>query len=478
MVISQILLVAIVGHWLRSQFNREKELLEQKLTSIYLTTQDNIIDTILFRTIVRPVIGLAGDTSSKKLVFSGENVSLNAIPDTSNGKTGGIINLNGHKSTVTIRMSAGPDSINHLPDTFRIRKINNDYLLRSVKMIVAHRSDTTGPGGPVTTSIMIKPDTAMFLQNFGKVVSGSGMNFNINWQQAKDTLKSGLPKIIINPGTNFSIPGVSVKKYTGYLLGNIAPQIIFGFILVVLTAISFIISWRSIKSQALLNTLRNEFIGNITHELKTPVATLSVVLESLGRYNLRNDQSRTDEYLQLASIETKRLEELINKILDHSRIDSEAEILNISEVDINKLVTDTAEGIKQKPGFEGTIVVSTPVEKTFIQGDRLLLTGVLINLLDNSIKYCNKKPEISISAEATDKEAVIIVNDNGPGIPDEFHQKIFDKFFRVPSGNIHNVKGYGLGLTFAHQVVRLHRGTIRVKNLREGCSFIIRLPRK
>ena len=112
-----------------------------------------------------------------------------------------------------------------------------------------------------------------------------------------------------------------------------------------------------------------------------------------------------------------------------------------------------------------------------ISGDRLYITGVLINLIDNAIKYSDQEPVIKVLSTRTANEIRVEINDNGPGIPEEYQKRIFDKFFRVPNENIHNVKGYGLGLSFASLVMNLHKGSIEVRNLNPGCSFLLKFPK-
>jgi signal transduction histidine kinase len=478
MIISQLLLTIFVLQWLRSQFTNEKKRMTEVLTGIYLNTQDELVDTILFKSYINPVIAhnsnkkalgviaVADSVCNDSLKFSGE-ISTGQLPKWKTA-TGSI--------TVNIGSDAGPDS--QLPDTIMLRKTNNDLLLRSVKLIVSHTTDSGNNGKSKMMQFDLKLDSTLFTQRFGDKISGRGMKFSITWLKSIPSADSIInkSKIVINPDNPFLLPEASVTRYSGYLLNKILPQIIFGFLLVAITALAFYLSYRSIREHMIMDSLRNEFISNITHELRTPVATISVALESLGKFNLKNEPALTEQYLNLASLETKRLEELINRVLDQTLMEGNSQPLNLTETDINSLIKDVAGIMKPKLLNGGKIDIITHSENLFLICDPLFIKGALINLIENSIKYCDKTPEIKIYTSFEEGIALIMVNDNGPGIPTEYHKKVFEKFFRLPSGNIHNVKGYGLGLSFVRQVMHLHNGTVEVRNLDQGCSFILKLP--
>ncbi len=478
MITSQLLLIIFVVQWLISQFNNEKEILQNRLTDFYINIQDEIVDTMLFRSYVVPVIGqnqvlIKGIQQVSSDTLHSINISTSK-PETQKGE----VSWKGSAGAITIKLKHGSDSVGASPDTIRIRKVNDDMLIRSVRMIVAHTTDSAVPGKELTETFTINPDTSVFIDHFHRRIEGSGMNFRIEWLMDSGTSSGRVRKkaLLINPFTPFSLPGVSIERYSGYLIRVILPQIIFGSILIIITALAFMVSYRNIRSQAVLNSLRNEMVGNITHELKTPVATLSVALESLNRYNIKNEPQKTEEYLRLAGLETKRLEELINRILDNTLLESGQQALDKRSVSLNELVREVAEETRSALYEKGSLILSLCDEPLTVTGDPLFLKGVLLNLIDNSIRYCDKRPEINIFSGKDKKTAWICVSDNGPGIPEQYQKKIFEKFFRLPSSNIHNVKGYGLGLSFVSQVMKLHNGSVEVKNLDMGCSFTIKIP--
>jgi signal transduction histidine kinase len=467
MITSQVLLTLFVLQWLRSQYHGEKERLAGELTGLYIDTQDEIIDTLLFRSYVNPVL---------------ESHRNDSLPNDSLISTGpknvkGFISWAGNKKAITVRLNHGTDTAVPvpLPDTLKFRKINDEMLLRSVKLIVSHTRDS-GDNGLRVRDLEINPDTAVFKEHFYNRITGSGMKLNISWEEKPVSHSESRNILYVNPANPFSLPGVSITRYNGYLAGKILPQILFGLILIFITGFAFVISYRRLRDNVILNNLRNEFVSNMTHELKTPVATISIALESLGRYNMRNEPEVMDEYLRLASSETERLTELINRVLDHSMLEENNQLLKPVLTDVNSLVSDVTRNMQQRLEKCGTIEFNPSPEKINVLCDPLFLRGVIINLIDNSIKYCDKDPVIRILAGSESGSAIIEVADNGPGIPEEYHNRIFEKFFRMPTGNVHNVKGYGLGLSFAYLVMKLHKGSISIKNLDPGCSFKLKLP--
>ena len=157
----------------------------------------------------------------------------------------------------------------------------------------------------------------------------------------------------------------------------------------------------------ILNSLRDEFVNNITHELKTPVSTIMVALEALGNFNMKKEPHVMEEYLRLASEETQRLGELINRVLDHTLLEQKQHPLELNEIDLNRLIREVVDTMSIKLGKKGTIEFNASEDNIRISGDPLYLKGVFINLIDNSIKYCDKEPVIKIAASKNEDEIVI-----------------------------------------------------------------------
>ncbi len=456
MILSQVLLTVFVLQWIRSQYLEEKERLSDELTSLYIEAQDEMVDTILFKSYVSPVLTLSDDSIHERLK--------------------GTVRWEGEKGRVMVSVNHAADSGRHFPDTVRLRKTNDDMLIRSVKLIISHSRDTLRSDAPLIKNFRLTPDTLAFKEHFHSRLDNAGLKFNLLWIKDSANGKNLRKTIYLAPLNPFSLPSVTIKNFSGYLTGKILPQILFGVLLICLTAIAFLISYRSLRDHVLLSSMRDEFISNMTHELKTPVASISLAMESLSRYNLRSDPAVLDEYLKLALSETRRLEDLVNRVLDNAALEGDIQTIEPVVTDLNILITEVVSTMRSRIRDTGNIDFFPSEEKLMVMCDPLLFKGVIMNLIDNSIKYSGESPAIRLYTEMDKHTAKITVSDDGPGIPAEYHEKVFEKFFRVPSGNVHNVKGYGLGLNFALKVMTLHEGSIVIKNKDKGCSFILNLP--
>lgn len=263
------------------------------------------------------------------------------------------------------------------------------------------------------------------------------------------------------------------------LFQEIYPQIIFSLILTLMIAVAFTVMYRSLRAQQRLSMQKDDFISNVSHELKTPIATVNVALEAFKNFKVLDNPKMTDEYLDIVKIELNRLSQMTEKILNTSVYENlgikvENEVIDINHI-VNqlviseKLIRNTAD-ISIEPELVGSNFT--------VKGSKIHITNMLHNLLDNAIKYSQPPAGIIVKIIEEQKHIVLKVKDNGMGIPEEYQHKIFDKFFRVPHGDIHNVKGYGLGLSYVSQVVKAHKGTIEVDSeLGHGSTFTIKLPK-
>lgn len=277
-----------------------------------------------------------------------------------------------------------------------------------------------------------------------------------------------------------------MSRYTATLTGarawvlqEIAPQILFSIILTVLTAVAFVFMYRSIRAQQRLMEIKNDFISNVTHELKTPVTTVSVALEALRNFKGLENPQRTEEYLNIAQSELNRLTILTDKILKTAIFENKGVDFEPEPVDLFKSIEQVLHSMKLVFEKQKALVTFEKSGNSFtIQGGSVHLTNVIYNLLDNALKYSPHEPRIAVSLADDDQRVIIKVADNGIGIPKEYNKKVFEKFFRVPTGDIHTVKGYGLGLSYVESVIRSHRGNIVVESeAGKGSTFIIELPK-
>jgi len=272
---------------------------------------------------------------------------------------------------------------------------------------------------------------------------------------------------------------LQLGNITPYLMKRISAPVLLSLFLIGFTTISFTVLYRNLLRQRRLADIKNEFISNITHELKTPIATVSVAIEALRSFNTEMSPERTKEYLDISASELQRLSLLVDKVLKLSMFEKREIDLKYEVLDMNDLVQEVVASMRlQFEKHDANVSVSTEGD-THLEGDRLHLVSVIYNLLDNALKYSKGAPQIEIALMGDEKVLEMRVKDGGIGVPAEYREKIFEKFFRVPTGNVHNAKGYGLGLSYVAHVVNKHQGTIKVESEEGiGSTFIISLPKQ
>ena len=233
-----------------------------------------------------------------------------------------------------------------------------------------------------------------------------------------------------------------------------------------------------ILKQKRLSEIQKDFINNMTHEFKTPISTIAVSTEVLKNPAIAYQPERLLSYATIIEKENLRLKQQVERVLQMARLDKEDIGLKKEELDLHEIVHDAIHNctlsLHEK---NGAIKCNLQANTHIISADRLHLTNVLYNLIDNAIKYCSGPPHIVISTTSSTKRVLISVADNGLGIAPENHKKVFQKFYRVPTGNVHDVKGFGLGLHYVKSVVNAHKGSITIESgLRKGSVFTITLP--
>jgi two-component system phosphate regulon sensor histidine kinase PhoR len=267
-------------------------------------------------------------------------------------------------------------------------------------------------------------------------------------------------------------------NYKNYIFQKILPQFLFSIFLFSVMFLSFFMVWQSLEKQRRLTELKNDFISNVTHELKTPITTVGVALEALSNFNALQNPARTEEYLNISKHELQRLSILVDKVLKMSLFEKKEPELKLESFDMNELVENVLRSMKlQFDKFSANVNFQSEGVNFFIKGDKVHLTNVVYNLIDNALKYSKEKPVIELLLKNKNNQLQLIVKDQGIGISQDLKSKIFDKFFRVPQGDLHDVKGYGLGLSYVSGVVKKHHGDIQVNSqIDEGTAFTISLP--
>ncbi len=267
-------------------------------------------------------------------------------------------------------------------------------------------------------------------------------------------------------------------KRSGYLLRatgfTIIPTIILTALLIGIFAYTIMVIFRQKK----LSMIKNDFINNMTHELKTPISTISLASQMLEDGSVTNTPKTIEHISRVINQESKRLSFQVEKVLQMAVFNEGRLKFKFKEFDVNEMIkTVTANFELRVKNKNGTLITEITAEEPLVKGDEVHITNVIFNLLDNAVKYSKEIPEIKVKTENRKDFVVISVQDKGIGIPREHLNQIFDRFYRVPTGNVHNVKGFGLGLSYVKKIVDSHDGKIKVESsVNKGTKFSILFP--
>ncbi|GAB3325839.1 hypothetical protein GCM10027299_24480 [Larkinella ripae] len=342
---------------------------------------------------------------------------------------------------------------------FNLKKFDSTFRaeLRLRAVDDAYRLDT----------IQLKPDSSVRLM---ELPTGLG---------AGKLIKT--PPMPINPVKNQFLQA-SFDSPTGYILRKMALLLAGSALLLAMTTWCFLYMLSTILKQKKLSEIKNDFINNMTHELKTPIATVSAAVEALQNFGALNDPQKTQTYLGISKSELQRLSDLVEKVLNMAVDENKDLELNREWLKPADLIQEVVENHQLK-ARSGTlekpvdISVETEPENARVLADRLHVGNAINNLIDNAIKYSKDPVQIRIRSQTDERGWQLTVQDNGIGIPKVYHEAIFDRFFRVPTGNLHPVKGFGLGLSYVRQVVEKHGGRIGVASEPgQGSAFVIWIP--
>ncbi|MFZ4544506.1 MAG: sensor histidine kinase [Saprospiraceae bacterium] len=249
--------------------------------------------------------------------------------------------------------------------------------------------------------------------------------------------------------------------------------LIASLLLLGLTTWCFIYMLQTIIRQKKLAEIKNDFINNMTHELRTPVATVSAAIEAMQKFDILDDRQKTHEYLAMSASQLGHLSDLIDEVLTTAVEDRKPFEIHKEKLNLNELIAQLIAQQQMKSRKPLEFKINGLESEVYIEADPIHFPNALNNLLDNAIKYSGPTPEISITY-SYNKKHQIEISDKGKGIPAQYINQVFDNFFRVPDGDVHNVKGFGLGLSYVKKVIEQHGAQISVKSeLGKGSSFVI-----
>ncbi len=248
------------------------------------------------------------------------------------------------------------------------------------------------------------------------------------------------------------------------------------FMLVILAA--FYLTLKSLFNQKKLSEIKSDFINNMTHEFKTPLATISLAVDAVRNDKVQHDKDKMQYFTGIIKEENKRMNRHVETILQAALMEKQELQLKLVKLSVHKLLSHVLENYElQLDDKQGRTEIHLNAQHDMVEADEVHFTNLLSNLIDNAIKYSKENLLIRVSTHSTGKHLVIRIEDNGIGMSKESVKRIFEKFYRAHTGNIHNVKGFGLGMSYVKTVIDAHKGKIKVDStLGKGSCFIIELP--
>jgi two-component system, OmpR family, phosphate regulon sensor histidine kinase PhoR len=318
---------------------------------------------------------------------------------------------------------------------------------------------------------------------WGILLSPSSVrNTSNNPKQAYiDSLQCSRYRVSLTPDNLFSQPRILSLYFpneNGFILRSMWVMLILSSLFILFITLLFYYSITTIYRQKQLSEVKNDFISNMTHELKTPISTISLACEVLSDEQIEKTKERTDRYVSMIREENKRLSVLVENVLQTAILDKGNFKLKPSGIDLHVLISQAVGNVRLSVEKKnGEIHAELNASRSELIADHTHIQNIVYNLLDNAIKYSGEKPLIRISTTSSITGIEFCVQDNGIGISRENQKRIFETLYRVPTGNVHDVKGFGLGLSYVKAIVEKHGGQIHVESEPgKGSRFYVRLP--
>ena len=275
---------------------------------------------------------------------------------------------------------------------------------------------------------------------------------------------------------------IIVPNYKNIVYQSLRVPILSAIIFTIIIITAFYLTVRTMLKQKKISEIKNDFINNMTHEFKTPIATISLAVDALRNEKVISNKEKMNYFSTIIKEENRRMNRQVETILKAALLDKQEVQLLLRPMHAHDIIGDVADNFSlQLEDRNGKIELELNAENDFIEADEVHFSNLVNNLIDNAIKYSkdDQPPVIKISTASTNKSIIIAIEDNGIGMTKETAKRVFEKFYRAHTGNIHNVKGFGLGLSYVKTMVEAHGGNIKVDSiLGKGSSFTMELPVK
>ena len=313
-----------------------------------------------------------------------------------------------------------------------------------------------------------------------EMLSNGFENANFDTAHTKQYIIPILPDeaVTIDDQASYEQLVVLIPNYTKQVWASLQWLIVGAGIFMIIIIAAFYVTVRSLLNQKKLSEIKSDFINNMTHEFKTPLATISLAVDALKNEKVLSNPEKLEYFRAIIKEENVRMNKHVETILQAALMDRQELKLNLSKLHLHDMLGQVVENYQlQLQSKNGTVQTMFNAKNDLIQVDEVHFSNLLSNLIDNAIKYSNETILIKISTHSTSKLLVIRIEDNGIGMSKETVKRIFEKFYRAHTGNLHNVKGFGLGMSYVKTVIDAHKGKIRVDStLGKGSTFIIEVP--
>jgi two-component system phosphate regulon sensor histidine kinase PhoR len=317
-------------------------------------------------------------------------------------------------------------------------------------------------------------------------LSGDQVESEHFFKYYSDTLNNKLYSIPLQGSSGSSMENITAEEFLvvivpherSIILKELVFFIIGAILFTIIIAAAFFLTIRTLLRQKKLSEIKNDFINNMTHEFKTPLATISLAVDALRNEKVAVDKEKSNYFTSIIKEENKRMNKQVETILQAALLDKQEVNLNLKKLSAHTLINAAINNISlpiQEKG--GELQVRLNAAKDNIMADEVHFTNLINSLLDNAVKYSRDKPVVTVESSSNNKEIIIKIDDNGIGMNKETLSHIFEKFYRAHTGNVHNVKGFGLGLSYVKTMVEAHKGNIKAESvLGKGSSFIVTVP--
>lgn len=376
-----------------------------------------------------------------------------------------------HIALIRVAKSIAQSKNNQLPINNLVKKVSSNYYVVN------------------TNSIINAGELEFYLQKeFYDLGLNTDFEYAIHDCETNDMVYGNFCKFEDKPEGNLKLGilpkydefiyyfGVKFPSRNAYVMSSMKSVLLLLMVLL-MTIVFFVYALYVILSQKRLSDMQKDFINNMTHEFKTPISTIKISSEVFLKEDKIKQDNRLHKYATIIKEQNERLNSQVEKVLQIAKLEKESFKLNKEQVNIHDILDDIIKNMEVKVNkAQGKIASSLDARNPLILADKFHLANIIQNLIDNAIKYCKDKPEIQIGTSEKNGQLSVIIKDQGIGIKKEDQSKVFDKFFRVPTGNVHNVKGFGLGLFYIKNICDAHGWNIHLDSeFQKGTQISIQI---